>query len=73
MISSVFVFKVTIFIRLVHKLFKIMISLVFAFKVMVCIRIVYKLHLTQIAQIQFPKLAKIIIQIPFPNIFIKPT
>ena len=42
MISLVFAFKVTIFIRLGHKLCKVMISLVFAFKVMVFIRLGHK-------------------------------
>ena len=50
-----------------------MISLVFAFKVTVRVRLVCKLHLTQIAQIQFPKLPRRIVQDQFPNIYIKPT
>ena len=49
MISLVFAFKVTIFIRLGHKLC-VTISLVFAFKVMIFIRVGHKLSVKQ----QFP-------------------
>ena len=49
MICLVSAFKGMIFIRLGHKLFKVMISLVFAFKVTVCVRLVFKLRLTEIA------------------------
>ena len=44
-----------------------MISLVFAFKVTVFVRLESKVCLTQITQIQFPKLPKIIAQVQFPQ------